>query len=153
MHEIATASNGYAEAAEGAFDVEPVESECRALAADLDRFYAAAAETVAAEELTAATDDPTAAHLHERLVPFNRTQLRLARELVPINYSAAARFYHDPALETHAVPDLAILQRWEEVEGDEDGRGFLVNQARRGRNRIVDALRRAREHVAAALDD
>jgi len=38
------------------------------------------------------------------------------------------------------------------MEDDPDGRGFLIAQALRGRNRVVDALKRARERLAGALE-
>jgi hypothetical protein len=137
--EIAAAAGTYAEIAEEALDIEPLLQECAALAADLDEFYALAEETAGAEE------DPFVG-----LEDFSWTQMALARELVPVNY-ARRRYYHDPALETPPVPDLAILQRWPELEGDDDGRGFLIAQALRGRNRVMDGVRRARERLAGVL--
>ena len=82
-----------------------------------------------------------------RSATFETAQRRLARALVPINYTAAPAYAHDPATEVPAVPDLAVLGEWGNLEGDEDGRGFLLTQALRGRNRVVDALRRAAEAV------
>jgi hypothetical protein len=139
VHEIGAAVTEYAEACEGVLDIEPVLAECAALIADLDEFY----ELV--ERAVAEADDA-----HDAAVDFDWVQMALARELVPVNY-ARRRYYHDPALETPAVPDLAILRQWAALEDDPDGRGFLIAQALRGRNRVVDALKRARERVSGAL--
>jgi len=138
--EIGQAAGEYAEACEDALDMDPVLEECAALIADLDEFYDAAEQTLAN------ADDP-----HEALADLDWVQMAIARELVPVNY-ARRRYYHDPALETPAVPDLAILRQWPALEDDPDGRGFLIAQALRGRNRVVDALKRARERLAGALE-
>jgi len=138
--EIGAAAGEYAELCEDALDMRPVLEECAALIADLDDFYDAAEQTLADAE------DP-----HEALADFDWVQMAIARELVPVNY-ARRRYYHDPALETPTVPDLAILRQWPAMEDDPDGRGFLIAQALRGRNRVVDALKRARERLAGALE-
>lgn len=144
--EIAAAAEAYAAAAGGAFDAAPVLQECAALERDLDRFYAAVQAAVAETEA-----DPLhhpEAHCH--LYPYDRVQLALARELVAVGY-ARRRYYHDPALETPAVPDLAPLRDWAAYADDADGRRFLLAEVTRGRNRVVDALKRARERVAAVM--
>jgi len=138
--EIGAAAGEYAEACDDALDMDPVLEECAALIADLDDFYDAA------EQALATADDP-----HEALADLDWVQMAIARELVPVNY-ARRRYYHDPALETPTVPDLAILRQWPAMEDDPDGRGFLIAQALRGRNRVVDALKRARERLAGALE-
>jgi hypothetical protein len=137
--EIGLAVSEYAEACDDALDMTPVLEECAALIVDLDDFYDAA------EAVLDAADDP-----HAALADLDWVQMAIARELVPVNY-ARRRYYHDPALETPPVPDLAILRQWDALEDDPDGRGFLVAQALRGRNRVVDALKRARERLAGAL--
>lgn len=131
--EIAAAASDYASVAEHAFDVAPLLSECTALRGDLDAMYERAA---------------AAAKRGESLQPFDRAQLALSRELVPVNY-ARRRYYHDPALETPAVPDLSVLRQWPTL--DAEGRRFLLADALRGRNRVIDALKRARERIAPLL--
>lgn len=138
--EIGEAVGEYAEACEDALDMNPVLEECAALIADLDDFYDAA------EQALEAAADP-----HGALADLDWVQMAIARELVPVNY-ARRRYYHDPALETPPVPDLAILRQWPAMEDDPDGRGFLIAQALRGRNRVVDALKRARERLSGALE-
>ncbi|NKB86769.1 MAG: M28 family peptidase [Acidobacteria bacterium] len=139
VHEIGAAATEYGEACDDALDMTPILEECASLIVDLEDFY----------DMVEATLKETA-DAHAAAADFDWVQMALSRELVPVNY-ARRRYYHDPALETPAVPDLAILRQWADMEDDPDGRGFLVAQALRGRNRVVDALKRARERVAGAL--
>ncbi|MFQ5745010.1 MAG: M28 family peptidase [Acidobacteriota bacterium] len=149
VQEIADWAREYGDYAQGNFDTNPVLEECRALHEELQRFYQAAAALAVA---TGSDEGPQVCQaLYEALAPYDRTQIGLARELVPINYTAAPRYAHDPALETPPLPDLAMLRLWPQLEGDDDGRRFLLAEALRGRNRVTDAIRRARERVAAAI--
>jgi N-acetylated-alpha-linked acidic dipeptidase len=78
----------------------------------------------------------------------NRVIMRLARILVPINFTREARFRHDPALPVPPLPSLA----WAEELGRFDDRtlGFAQTQLTRGQNRLVAALREARRLVEAS---
>ena len=134
--EILATARAYAEATGGAFDIEPVTEAGEQLVGRLDSMYARAEEELGTGGAECDSD------------ALEKAQRRLARALVPINYTAAPAYAHDPATEVPAVPDLAVLGQWDGLEGDEDGRGFLLTQALRGRNRVVDALRRAAEAVA-----
>ena len=79
----------------------------------------------------------------------NRAIRRLARLLVPVNYTRGPEFFHDPAETTPALPDLsaaltaASMTPWEQ--------GFLRTQLLRGENRLVAALRDARREVEEAM--
>ncbi|MBI3975235.1 MAG: M28 family peptidase, partial [Armatimonadetes bacterium] len=77
----------YQEAAAPHLDLRPVSAEAEALEAALARFYQRARPLAAA-----AVGDP-------RVRRINETQRRLARILVPINYTREGRFRHDPALD------------------------------------------------------
>ena len=69
----------------------------------------------------------------------NHAIRRLARLLVPVNYTRGPAFFHDPAETTPALPDLSpALQAAEMSEWD---RGFLATHLVRGQNRLVAALR------------
>jgi N-acetylated-alpha-linked acidic dipeptidase len=85
-----------------------------------------------------------------RLAPdvANRVIMRLARILVPINFTREARFRHDPALPVPPLPTLA----WAKELGsfDEQALGFARTQLIRGQNRLVAALREARRLVEGA---
>ena len=78
----------------------------------------------------------------------NPVILRLARILVPVNFTREARFRHDPALPVPPLPTLA----WAKELGSFDDQqiGFAQTQLTRGQNRLVAALREARRLVAGA---
>ncbi len=80
----------------------------------------------------------------------NAAQRRLARILVPVNYSRMSGFYHDPALNIPALPDLAPAMSMPDAKDDPARRGILKAHLTRGQNRLVWALQNAREVVEAA---
>ncbi|MEW5916653.1 MAG: M28 family peptidase, partial [Gemmatimonadota bacterium] len=69
----------------------------------------------------------------------NRAQRRLARLLVPVNFTRGPEFFHDPAESTPALPDLFPAMALGTVSGDEIG--FTLTHLTRGQNRLVAALR------------
>jgi hypothetical protein len=74
--------------------------------------------------------------------------MRLARILVPINFTREARFRHDPALPVPPLPTLACAK---DLGGFDDlTLGFARTQLTRGQNRLVAALRDARRLVEGA---
>jgi len=146
VREIVETAEEYGRLADGALDLAPLTTAGHALLGDLERFYGSVADAMTAADPAAGEDDRS--H-HEALRPSDRVQVGLARDLVPIGYSAERRYHHDPAMEVPPVPDLAILRRWPELQGDEDGRRFLLAEATRGRNRVTDAILRARERIAS----
>jgi hypothetical protein len=80
----------------------------------------------------------------------NHALRRLARLLVPVNYTRGPAFFHDPAETTPALPDLsAALGAGSMPPGD---LGFLRTHLTRGQNRLVAALRDARRTVEWAMD-
>lgn len=76
---------------------------------------------------------------------FNFAQRRLARTLVPINYSRTEAFRHDPALNLPALPDYEAALTLPEVRGDISRVGVIRAHLTRGQNRVVWALIQARE--------
>ena len=80
----------------------------------------------------------------------NRALRRLARLLVPVNYTRGPEFFHDPAETTPALPDLSpALQAPEMSDWD---RGFLRTHLVRGQNRLVAALRDGRRTLERAME-
>ena len=72
---------------------------------------------------------------------------RLARILVPINFSRRGKFRHDPALDVPPLPDLAPATEVQRLEKDSHRYNLLQTHLTRGQNRVVWALRQARETV------
>jgi N-acetylated-alpha-linked acidic dipeptidase len=126
----------YQAAAGADFDFSPALAEVKRLDAALAAFYA----------MAPANADPGSPEARR----FNRAQRQLARILVPVNYSRALPFHHDPAMEVPALPDLEPALTLPRVRGDQHQRGVVRTSLLRGRNRLIGALDQAREAVEAA---
>lgn len=74
---------------------------------------------------------------------------RLARLLVPVNYTRGPGFFHDPAESIPALPDLSVALQVATTPRDE--LGFVTTHLTRGQNRLVAALRDARRVVQSAM--
>lgn len=74
---------------------------------------------------------------------------RLARLLVPVNYTRGPGFFHDPAETTPSLPDLSVALNASSMAPSE--LGFMQTHLLRGQNRLVAALRDARRVVQDAM--
>lgn len=120
----------YQKAAGKAFDLSPSMAATASLGKALTGFYAATKK---------GKISPQSA---------NHAIQRLARVLVPINYTRAPRFRHDPAVPVPALPTLATAL---DLKGlDKTTLGFAKTQLVRGQNRYIAALREAETLVATA---
>jgi N-acetylated-alpha-linked acidic dipeptidase len=127
----------YSAAAAGACDFSPARRALDELDAALLRFYSAAP-----------TDSPGSPAARR----FNHAQRRLARLLIPVNFSRMAPFWHDPALNVGPLPDLAPALTIPAVTGDPGELGIRRAHLTRGQNRLVWALLQARETVERAMN-
>ncbi|MCC6318369.1 MAG: M28 family peptidase [Gemmatimonadaceae bacterium] len=125
--------------------------------APLDGLYDFTAARSAIADLEGALDTLDTHARHVSTLPVtdprtrrtNRALRRLARLLVPVNYTRGPAFFHDPAETTPALPDLAVaLQAPSMTPAD---RGFLRTHLVRGENRLVAALRDARRTAERAI--
>lgn len=73
---------------------------------------------------------------------------KLARILVPLNYTREQRFRHDPALPIPELPALSTAADFDRL--DPSKHGFAKTQLVRGQNRVITALRQAEELVRSA---
>jgi hypothetical protein len=95
------------------------------------------------------------ASLHQKAVQSaevrraNHALRRLARILVPVNFTRGPEFFHDPAESTPALPDLFPAMSLGTVAPDQAG--FTLTHLTRGQNRLVAALRDARRVVEDAM--
>src|SRR5947209_828525 len=129
---------GYQEAAGSGFSLGETIEDAQALGQDLARFYDRTAALT-----DAAVDDP-------RVRRANDVQRRLARILVPVNYTRAGRFRHDAAVDVPPLPDLEPAAKLASLDpGSEAYRVTLIHLTR-GRNRVRGALRAARQVLADA---
>src|SRR5262245_22084517 len=106
-----------------AFDFTPAEEAVRALTSALESFYSGVSEG----RISAG--------------PANATLQGLARILVPVNFTRAARFRHDPAYTAPPLPALAVAADYAHLPPEQ--RGFALTQLLRGRNVVVAALKAA----------
>jgi N-acetylated-alpha-linked acidic dipeptidase len=121
----------YQEAASDLFDLSPAREATKRLHAALDRFYAAAGR--GGLDLDRA----------------NEVQMRLARILVPINFTREPRFRHDPAYNCPPLPTLQAATKL--AEHDNGTLGFAKTQLMRGQNRYLAAIDQAVALVEGAL--
>jgi N-acetylated-alpha-linked acidic dipeptidase len=129
--EFAATIAKYQKAAGSAFDLTPSAKAVADLEKALKKFYRAAGNG----KLKAAVA--------------NDVILRLARILVPINFTREVRFRHDPAL---PIPELPALSAAEDIKKmPKERQGFAKTQLVRGQNRVVAALRAATKMVEDAI--
>jgi hypothetical protein len=126
----------YQTAAGSDFDLAPALEALDSFDRALNQFYEGA-------QRVTSVGDPTAQR-------FNFAQRRLGRLLVRLNYSRMPEFWHDPAINVPALPDLAPALTMPSARQDAYQRGILQAHLTRGRNRLVWTLEQAREVVEAA---
>lgn len=74
---------------------------------------------------------------------------RLARLLVPVNFTRGPEFFHDPAESIPALPDLHPALTLGDAAPHQAG--FILTHLTRGQNRLVAALRDARRALEDAM--
>jgi hypothetical protein len=79
----------------------------------------------------------------------NEALMRLARVLVPINFTREPRFRHDPAYTVPPLPTLAVAAELSRLEAPR--LGFAKTQLQRGQNRFVGAMNEASRIIDRAL--
>jgi len=109
------------------FDISDCVDEAEHLGADVERFMA-----------------------HAQPADANRVLMRLGRILIPVLYTRAGRFDHDPATSIPELPPLADAARLADVDPESDAAKALRIAAVRGGNRLLAALREARQLIKEA---
>jgi len=123
--------NRYADAAGTLFDFGPSRNALAELSSELDRFY---------------SQRPGGDVGDSAVRRWNAVQRRLGRHLIPVNYSKAEPFFHDPAIELPLLPDLNPALQLPHVQ-DPGERQILQTHLTRGQNRLVWTLTQACEKV------
>ena len=85
----------------------------------------------------------------DRVRRANHAVRRLARILVPVNYTRGPEFFHDAAESIPALPDLSPAMEMPGTPPNEVG--FVRTHLTRGQNRLVAALRDAGRTVRDAM--
>jgi hypothetical protein len=83
---------------------------------------------------------------------FNDAQRRLARLLIPVNFTRRSPGYHDPALDVVPLPDLAPALTLARGAHDEQTLGIVRAHLTRGQNRLIWALEDATRLARSALE-
>jgi hypothetical protein len=81
----------------------------------------------------------------------NQTLMRVARTLVPLNYTTGERFHHDSAMPHPAWLALEGLRELTRQDARSPDLPFYIVHARQTRNRIAHALRQANEAIETEL--
>lgn len=81
----------------------------------------------------------------------NRSIMRAQRLLIPINYTEAGQFDHDPAVFQPVLPSLAEARKLVRLDPAGDQYGFLQTKLVRSRNKVIAGLTEAVELLEQAL--
>jgi len=129
--EFGAAIGGYQNAAGERFDLSPVARAAATLSEQLDRLYVAIEQGVV-------------------VGPANAVLLRLARLLVPLNYSQTTAYRHDPGVTTATLPMLSVAGSLDRYP--EGVLGFAQAHLLRGMNHVVAGMTEAAALAKGALD-
>lgn len=104
-------------------------------------------DTLADQRAAVAADaaQENAMHATPSVTDINRTLMALSRILIPVTYTVAGQFDHDPAWGQPHLPSLAGARRLAAMEPNSDEYHFLRTRLIRNRNQVEFALRRALE--------
>ncbi|MCB0157922.1 MAG: hypothetical protein KDD83_07310, partial [Caldilineaceae bacterium] len=86
------------------------------------------------------------------VIDLNRTLMALSRILIPVTYTLAGQFDHDPAWGQPHLPGLAGARRLAQLEPGSNDYHFLHTRLVRNRNQVDFALRQALDVVAGLGD-
>ncbi len=137
LREFSGTLDRYQRAAGSDFSFEPSRQAIAALGAAVASLGAAAAGLTGRP-----AGDPAVRRI-------NRAIRRLARHLVPVNFTTRPGFFHDEAESIPPLPDLAPATGM--PAADSSRRGFIRTHLTRGQNRFVAALNDACRDVEMAL--
>ncbi len=128
----------YSEAAAGKFDFGPALAEAQGLRADLETLYRQAGSL----------KNPQVGDADARRI--NSALMRLARILVPINFTRHGAFRNEPAVPIPPLPDIAPALDLAKTDPTSDQGRILLTHLTRGQNRVIAAFREARREVISA---
>ena len=137
MDELLQSLERYQRSAGGLISFDPARAEVSALRQRLERL---------AERCDALRSRPVSDPAVRRV---NAALRRIARLLVPVNFTTGPGFFHDPAEPIAPLPDLAPALAAPKMPAAY--RGFLRAHLARGQNRLVAALRDASAVIRGAM--
>jgi len=134
--ELGRTLDGYQQQAGPAFDFGPARAALGRLESDLEAFYGQVQELTRRPVRDPAVQSACAAIR------------RLARILVPLNFTREGRFRHDPAVPIPPLPDLAPATGLARLPAGSHEARVVQTSLLRGMNRVVAALNHAGRVVA-----
>ena len=126
----------YQTAGENLFDLKPAIDEIQGLQQAFSHFYSEAENTCLKKRKN-----------WSRFKKIDQSLLALGRILIPIDYTKGERYSHDPAIHIPSFPAFEGVHRLPQLSPETNEYRFLKTQLLRNRNRVIDALRRARREV------
>ncbi len=126
----------YQAAGQNLFDLKPVIDEIKGLHQALSHFYWEAEKTYLKRRKN-----------WDRFRKINQCLLELGRILIPIDYTKGERYSHDPAIHIPSFPTFEAVRRLPQLSPETNEYRFLKTQLLRDRNKVIDALRRAKKEV------
>jgi len=123
-------------------DLKPVLEESRLLQKTLSLFYSELENAYFKKE-----------RRPELFKRTNQCLLELGRILIPIDYTKGGRYSHDPAIPIPSFPDLEALGQLHRFARESNEYRFLKTQLLRGRNKVLDALKRAGREMERYLEE
>ncbi|HKV43569.1 MAG TPA: M28 family peptidase [bacterium] len=143
--ELRDTLRGIQETAGDAFDMKPPLEA-------LDRFAAAAARLqAAATRIAGELRGRGSRKQRDAASAVNGALLRIGRSLIPINYTAAGPFDHDPAVPVPPVPVLQPAAQLRKIPQGTDAHLTLLTRLTRDRNRVTHAINDAAQAIDQAL--
>ncbi|MEM3427734.1 MAG: M28 family peptidase, partial [Nitrososphaerales archaeon] len=125
----------YQEASENLFDFKPLIDDALNLKASLENLYKKTQSVKGKRE--------------QEII--NQTLMKIARILIPVNYTDKERFDHDPAVPIPAYPDIYPATQLPSYKNQTNEFRFLINQLTRGANKVRWAFREAKRVVDSTI--
>ena len=144
--ELRETLRGIQEAAGDSFDMRPPLGAVERLTAAAGRLHAAA------ERIGGGLRGRGTRKQREAAAAINDALMRIGRTLIPVNYTAAGPFDHDPALPVQPVPALQPAARLRTMAQGSDDSLTLLTRLVRERNKVTHAVDTATEIIERTLE-
>jgi N-acetylated-alpha-linked acidic dipeptidase len=98
-----------------------------------------------AEQVEGLAQRASSAISRDEIAAVNKRIKSLSRILIPLTYTIAGRFEHDPAWDIPYLPGLQGVRELGQLDPNSDGFAFLQTHLARSQNSVLFALRQASE--------
>lgn len=140
-----------------AMDFRPVVQELDTELSALERICGEALDLSELKKLTSElllrvdklSERAAAVKIEHEISPLNSKMKALSRILIPLTYTRAGRFDHDPAWDIPYLPGLQGVRELVNLDPSSDGYMFLLTELVRSRNAVQFALGQALQALAS----